>query len=160
MEGMVPFTSEAKAALDGANVAALKRGHTIIDPAHVLLAVLDAGGGAGRALREARAIPGEVRERANAAAGAAPPPAQPRGRENYLQALYAQALRDGRPVAVRLDERHPPVGDIGDPSVDAALLELILIKDSPAARLLRAHGIDEQRLGDAFGLADERGDDS
>ena len=75
--GVMPFTAEAKAALDGANAEALKRGHTIIDPAHVLLALLDAGGGATRALREAGAIPGEVRERANAVAGgaAAPPSA-------------------------------------------------------------------------------------
>jgi len=45
---------------------ALKRGHTVIDEAHLLLALVDAGGGATRALREAGAIPGEVRERADA----------------------------------------------------------------------------------------------
>jgi ATP-dependent Clp protease ATP-binding subunit ClpA len=67
--GMMPFSSDATAAVTGANAQALALGHTTIDAAHLLLALLDAGGGGARALREAGAIPGEVRERATAAAG-------------------------------------------------------------------------------------------
>ena len=49
----LPISTETKAALEGANARALALGHTTIDAAHLLLAVLDAGGGAARALREA-----------------------------------------------------------------------------------------------------------
>jgi ATP-dependent Clp protease ATP-binding subunit ClpA len=66
---MLQFTAEALAALEGANGQALARGHTTIDPAHLLLAVLDADGVARRVLREADLIVADVRERADAAAG-------------------------------------------------------------------------------------------
>jgi ATP-dependent Clp protease ATP-binding subunit ClpA len=146
-DGMIALTAEAKAALEGANAEALRRGHTIIDPAHLLLALLDAGGGATRALREAGAIPGDVRERANATAGAGPQHAA----ASREPADHAQALRDGHPVMVALADERRPIGDLGHPRVDAHLLELMLVKDTPAARLLREHGIDEARLRAAFG---------
>ncbi len=107
------FTPEAKAALEGANEQALSRGHTTIDPAHVLLAVLDADGVARRVLRETELIVADVRERAEAAAG--------------------------RPGA------SSPAGG------DARLLRLMLAGDSPAGRLLRAHGIDEAAVDAALG---------
>jgi ATP-dependent Clp protease ATP-binding subunit ClpA len=144
----VPFSAEAKAALEGANGEALALGHTVIDPAHILLALLDAGGGGARALREAGAIPGEVRERATAAAGTTRrTDRQPtRGRADH-----ARDLRDGHPVTVTLGEDAFPLGDLGNANVDARLLDLLLVNDTAAARLLRAHGIDEARLRDALG---------
>jgi ATP-dependent Clp protease ATP-binding subunit ClpC len=74
---VVPFSAEAKAALEGANHQALALGHTTIGPAHLLLALIDVGGGGARALRESGAIPSEVRERAIAAAGSGAPPEPP-----------------------------------------------------------------------------------
>jgi len=133
----MPISAEAKAAFEGANAQALSRGHTTIDAAHLLLALLDAGGGVPRALREAGAPPGAVRERAAAGAGAnagSPPHATP-------------ATAVGGTIA-----------DIGRPHLDAYLLELILGADGPVARLLREHGIDEIRLREAFGPANPSGE--
>jgi ATP-dependent Clp protease ATP-binding subunit ClpC len=142
--GMMPFSAEATAAVTGANAQALGLGHTVIDTAHLMLALLDAGGGGARALREAGAIPGEVRERAIAAAGATLPP----------QPGHERALRDGRPVIVSLDGT--PLGDLGHPNVDARLLELLLAGDTAAGRLLREHGIDESRVRAALVPPDAR----
>ena len=110
---MLQFTAEALAALEGANEQALARGHTTIDPAHLLLAVLDADGAARRVLREADLIVADVRERAEAAAG-----------------------QLGR-VAL------PPARAAPDDLRDLRALELMLVGDTAAARLLRAHGVDE-----------------
>lgn len=143
----VPFSADAKAALERANRQALTIGHTTIDPAHLLLALLEVGGGGARALRESGATPADVRERAKAAAGQ-PRPAHsnaPFGPGNHLH-----ALRSGHPVAVRLGGDGLALGDLGHPSLDAALLELMLVQDSAAARLLRAHGIDELVLRETF----------
>ena len=171
-EGVMPFTAEAKAALEGANDEALKRGHTIIDAAHLLLAVLDAGGGATRALREAGAIPGDVRERANVVAGSAPQPppgatfaapapgapvAPPGSVARRERSDHAEDLRRGDPVPVTLGMDARGIGDLGSPNVDRRLLELLLVNDTRAARLLREHGIDEQRLRDAFGSPERPG---
>jgi ATP-dependent Clp protease ATP-binding subunit ClpC len=116
--GMIPFSSEAITTATGANSQALSLGHTIIDPAHLLLALLEAGGGGTRALREAGAIPSEVRERAQRAAGGAEP----------------DAPDDDPPDVAAAHER------------EFRLLELMLLNDTPAGRLLRSHGIDEARL--------------
>ena len=126
----LPISAEAKAALEGANARALALGHTTIDPAHLVLAVLAAGGGATRALREAGAPPGAVRERATAAAGSGE---------------AASAGGDDGPVMAA-----------GDAEADAALLALVLKRNGAVARLLREHGIDEQRLRDAFGPEPDR----
>ena len=152
----LPIGAEAKEALEGANTQALQRGHTVIDPAHLLLALLDGSGGAARALREAGATPGAVRERAHAAAGTDPQPVSgPRGYRSWMSgervAGHAQALRNGRALPVTLGADTSPLGDLGHPHVDAPLLELMLAVDTPAARLLRAHGIDEARLREALG---------
>jgi hypothetical protein len=88
-----------------------------------------------------------VRERAKAAAGQ-PRPAHsnaPFGPGNHLH-----ALRGGHPVAVRLGGDGQALGDLGHPKLDAALLELMLVNDTTAARLLRAHGIDEVVLRETF----------
>ncbi|MEA2221111.1 MAG: ATP-dependent Clp protease ATP-binding subunit ClpC [Solirubrobacteraceae bacterium] len=156
-DGWTQFSPEAQAALEGANQQALALGHTTIDPAHLLLAVLDADGAARRVLRESEATVAEVRERALAAAGrpvpadgGQAPPADP------LRAAptdHAQQLRDGRPVAVMLLPGPYPIGDLGHPAVDARLLELMLVNDSRAARLLRDHGIDEAAVRAALGPA-------
>ena len=163
----LPISSETKAALEGANARALALGHTTIDTAHLLLAVLDAGGGGARALREAGAPPGAVRERATEAAGGAPrgvsdsvttPPssetAAPAARDDVgrlERGDHAEDLRHGDPVPVVLGLDARDIGDLGHPSVDGRLLELMLVNDTVAARLLREHGIDETRLRDAFG---------
>jgi ATP-dependent Clp protease ATP-binding subunit ClpC len=145
---LLQFTPEATAALAGANEQALARGHTTIEPAHLLLAVLDADGVARRVLREADLIVADVRERADAAAG--------RPRTNRLPSGsggggYGQDLLDGHPVAVTLGQDAVPIGDVGQPRVDARLLGLMLARDTPAARLLREHGIDEAAVDAAFG---------
>jgi hypothetical protein len=136
----MPFSSEAKAALEGANTQALGLGHTTIEPAHVLLAVLDADGPARRVLRESELIVADVRERAIAAAGS-PRPGGGAVAPGPLD--HAAQLRDGDPVSVILGQDAYPIGDLGHPAVDGQLLGLLLVNDTPAARLLRAHGIDE-----------------
>lgn len=125
--GMLPFSAEAIAAVTGANTQALSLGHTTIDPAHLLLALLDAGGGGARALREAGAIPSELRGRASAVAGspAAPSPGP---------------LPAGTPQP-----------ELPDPHPDVRLLERMLLDDTPVARMLRDHGIDEVLLRELFG---------
>ncbi len=145
---MLQFTPEAKAALEGANEQALARGHTTIDPAHLLLAVLDADGDARRVLREAELIVADVRERADAAAGS---PRQARRPAAAGRADHAEDLRDGAPVGVTLGQDAFPLGDIGHPHVDARLLGLMLVGDTRAAHLLRAHGIDEAAIEAALG---------
>lgn len=136
--GPVPFSAEATAALGAANGQALALGQTTIDPAHVLLALLDAGGGGMRALREAGAIPSDVRERARDAAGRPARSVLPAG-------------DGGDALSVTLGGDRFPLGDLGHPDVDRRLLELLLVNDTRAARLLRAHGIDEARLREALG---------
>ena len=39
-----------------------------------------------------------------------------------------------------------PIGDLGNPSTDAGVLLAMLVAGGRAARLLRAHGIDEQAV--------------
>jgi len=146
----VPMSADGKAALEGANAQALRLGHTTIDPAHLLLALIEAGGGV-RALREAGAIPSEVRERAHAAAGTVRATARQPGDG---PATHVDDLRAGHPVAVRLGADAYPIGDLGHPQVDAQLLELILVNDTIVAQLLREHGIDERLLRETFGPAD------
>jgi ATP-dependent Clp protease ATP-binding subunit ClpC len=148
---LLQFTPEAKAALEGANEQALSRGHTTINPAHLLLAVLDAEGDARRVLREADLIVADVRERADAAAGkpSATPAAAATGHAGHAD--HAEELRDGHPVTVRLGQHALPIGDLGHPRVDARLLGLMLVGDTPVARLLRAHGIDEAAIDAALG---------
>jgi len=158
----LPFSPEATLALEAANSQALSRGHTVIDAAHLLLALMEAGGGAARALREAGAVPGAVRERASAAAGRGPQrlpaPALPEMPIGPIvsgarpeRTDHAEHLRSGDPVPVTLGTDARGIGDLGHPSVDAYLLELLLVNDTIAARLLRAHGIDEILLREVFG---------
>jgi ATP-dependent Clp protease ATP-binding subunit ClpA len=140
----MPVSAEAKAALEGANTQALKRGHTIIGPADLLLALLVAGGGAARTLRETGAKPADVRKRASAAAQSAD-----RARPAISHAAgpdHEAALRGGHPVSVTLGDDAAPIGDLGSPRVDARLLSLMLLVDTPAARFLRARGIDQLTL--------------
>jgi ATP-dependent Clp protease ATP-binding subunit ClpA len=143
----MPISAEAKAVLEGANAQALRRGHTIIGPADLLLALLVAGGGAARTLRECGEKPSAVRERASAAAESAARsrPVVPRGAGDH-----EQDLRGGHPVTVTLGDDGFPIGDLGHPSVDARLLGLMLARDTPGARFLRDHGIDELQVSAAL----------
>ena len=121
----------------------------------MLLALIDVGGGGGRAPREAGAIPSEVRERANAAAGK-PRPTNRQAADGAPD-QHVGDLRSGHPVAVRLGADAYPIGDLGHPQVDALLLELLLVNDTIVAQLLRAHHIDEALLRDVFGPRDAEG---
>lgn len=119
----LPISAETKAALEGANARALALGHTTIDPAHLLLAVLDAGGGAARALREAGAPPGGVRERATVAAGTAGATAPGAGDDPAGDAaLLALVLRKDGAVAALLRER----------GIDEALLREVFDPSDPS----------------------------
>ena len=156
------YTTRSREALSAAIRHAEARDNQELAPAHLLLALLDAGGGGARAVREAGAIPSELREWARGAAGrpeadwtayapaypqaplpGAPPPG---ARAPATPVDHAAALRAGDPVSVALGGDPTPIGDLGRPAVDRRLLELMLVNDTPAARLLRAHGVDEARL--------------
>lgn len=185
---VIPFAADATATLKGANAQALALGHTTIEVAHVLLALMETGGGGARALREAGAIPSEVRERALTLAGSGAGPGGAAGAQagwtayadpdsspdehaaERLLALrdraaratrtptaeHAAGLRAGHPLTVSLGG-DGPLGDLGNPNVDRQLLELLLVNDTHAARLLRERGIDEVLLRERFGSPDERG---
>lgn len=146
---MVQLSPDAMAALEGANAQALALGHTTIDPAHLLLAVLDADGPARRVLRESGMTVADVRERAQLTAGLGPPT----GRcvpEGEPPPSHEQRLRDGDAVSVTLGADPLPIGDLGHPGVDARLLSLMLVGDTRAGRLLRAHGIDDAAVREAL----------
>ena len=66
-------------------------------------------------------------------------------------AEHAARLREGHPVTVTVGDDGLPLGDLGNANVDRQLLELLLVNETPAARFLRAHGIDEARLRDELG---------
>ncbi len=148
--GWSQFSAEAKAALEGANAQALALGHTTIEPAHLLLAVLDADGAARRVLRESELTVADVRERALAAAGNPARGGVARGsvapEDDSSRHDHASDLRAGDPVMVILGADPYPIGDLGNPNVDRYLLELLLVNDTRAARVLREHGIDEAAL--------------
>jgi ATP-dependent Clp protease ATP-binding subunit ClpC len=127
------FTPEAKAALEGANEQALSRGHTTIDPAHLLLSVLDSEGAARRILRESELTVADVRERATAAAGRPPRPADGPAPARAGRPDHAEDLRHGHPLTVTLGQDPYPIGDLGHPAVDAQLLALLLVQDSPGS---------------------------
>jgi hypothetical protein len=153
--GWTQFSAEAKAALEGANTQALALGHTTIEPAHLLLAVLDADGVARRVLRESALTVADVRERAIAAAGRPArvpgPDAPDLGYPPRANRDHAGDLRAGHPVTVQLGGDPFPTGDLGSPNVDARLLALMLVNDTPGARFLRAHGVDEAAIREALG---------
>ena len=121
---MVQLSHDALAALEGANAQALALGHTTIDPAHLLLAVLDADGPARRVLRESGLTVADVRERATLTAGLGPPAGRSVPEEAPPAPSHEQRLRDGDPVPVTLGTDPLPIGDLGHPSVDARLLAL------------------------------------
>jgi ATP-dependent Clp protease ATP-binding subunit ClpA len=148
---MVQLSHDALAALEGANGQALALGHTTIDPAHLLLAVLDADGPARRVLRESGLTVAEVRDRATLTAGLGPPAGRSVPEEAPPAPSHEQRLRDGDPVSVTLSADALPIGDLGHPSVDARLLSLMLVNDTHAARFLRAHGVDEEAVREALG---------
>jgi hypothetical protein len=152
------FTAEAMAALQTARDHAATTGHTEIRPGHVLLALLAAGPTAARILGEVGiAVPAARSAAEHAAAhpptpAAAPPPLAdpPPSRVPALdEGRFEDAIRDGRPVMVRLHNA-PPLGDIGHPLVDARLLRVMLAADGRVARMLRAHGVDEAALDAAL----------
>jgi Clp amino terminal domain, pathogenicity island component len=147
--GQIPFTSGAKATLERALREAQALGHDDIAPSHLLLgladepeAVLAAGATTERiraaALRRLAAAP-------TAPAASWPPP--PRAPFD-LDATIAT----GGAVPVWLGARDLPIGDLGNPRVDARLLLAMLAKDGHSAALLRDHGLDEAAVRARLGL--------
>jgi hypothetical protein len=55
----------------------------------------------------------------------------------------------GRPIAVDIDQQ--PLGDLGNPRVDARLLLAIALRDSSVADWLRERGVDEAAIRAEFG---------
>ena len=135
----VPFTAGAKAALERAPAEADGLEHTVVMPAHILLAlaaepeaVLAAGCPADR-----------LRAHALRRLEQHPPP-----RRFDLEA----AIAGGDAVPVWLGGRTLPIGDLGHPSVDAKLLLAMLAKQGGGAALLREHGVDEAAVAARLGL--------
>jgi ATP-dependent Clp protease ATP-binding subunit ClpA len=132
----MPFTPSAKKALELSVEEAAYRGEPKVRPGHVLLALLGVDAGARAVLEGLGESVDEVRDRAEAAA---------HRRSSRAPEDALQALREGFPVIVRLGEGLP-LGDLGNPRVDARLLRAMLVADGRAAALLREHGVDEDAI--------------
>jgi ATP-dependent Clp protease ATP-binding subunit ClpA len=126
---MVPFTAEAKRALDRA-----VEGEGTIRPAELLLALLD-DPDVEAALADARVDLPALRERAEASAW------------EPTTASLEDRIRGGDAVPVVLGGGLP-IGDLGNARTDACLLRAILTRDGKIAALLRRHGIDDDALSD------------
>ncbi|MEA2255029.1 MAG: hypothetical protein QOG35_1074 [Solirubrobacteraceae bacterium] len=127
--GWVAFTGAAKAALERAANEALRRGHPLVVPAHLLLALA--------AEPEALLASGSAPDRLRAAA------------ERRLEATaiprfdLEATMRAGAPIPVWLGDRELPIGDLGNPRVDGRILLAMLALGGRSAALLRGHGVDE-----------------
>jgi ATP-dependent Clp protease ATP-binding subunit ClpC len=157
--GVLPYSPDALAAIEGAPKHAAVRDDAEVRPADIWLSVLDGGGLAARALQAAGVQLQAVRDAALAAVNRPEtghvPESAPRigvSEGDYLSSLAAaeRALAEGDAVMVTLN-RDLPLGDIGNFRVDARLLLLMLAADGPAARLLRAHGIHGSVIQAALG---------
>ncbi len=153
----LPFSAEARAAIETADAQATSRGHTHVRPGHVLLALLAAGTTASQVLAGADVSEDTARR---AAEHAAEHPASGVAAASSLrlaaglvpaldEGRFDDAIREGHPVVVRLHSA-PPLGDIGNALVDARLLKLMLAADGRVARMLRAHGVDESAVDAVF----------
>ena len=153
----LPFTAEAKRALELAAAEASRLGHPRVVPGHLLLGLLNAGDTTAGLLAQAgvsrdAAAAGAERAAAQPPSLGAPGPPALR-RVGLVPALddgrFEDAVREGHPVMVRLHDA-PPLGDIGSPQVDARLLRIIIAADGRLARLLHAHGITEAAIDAAL----------
>jgi hypothetical protein len=126
--GQLAFEEETIAAFRHAVSEAGRLGQddARVRPEHLLLALLSEGLESHRVLVELGADIGALRRRA---AGETP------GRD-ALQVTFGFGA---------------PLGDMGDPQTDARVLLAMLAKGRRAADLLRAHGIDEQRVCELAG---------
>jgi hypothetical protein len=120
-EGMIPFTGGATAVLERALELALDDRH-VVTPAHLLRALLEQEGPA-EILHRCGRSPEQVRATLD---GMPPEPAR------------------GDAEIVEIDGR--PLGDLGNPRTDAALLRSILRRGGPVAEWLRERGVDEAAL--------------
>jgi hypothetical protein len=135
-EGQLPFTDAARRVLEQAPVATRRLGHEHVAPGHLLMAL--------------SADPAVI-----SLSGLDPA----RLRDEALRHLVdvparfdlATAVRDGGPVPVWLGHRDVPIGDLGHPRVDAAVLLAILGLGGGGAALLREHGLDEATVRSALG---------
>ena len=114
--GEVPFSPAARDALEGAWTEAMQLGHTRVEPAHLMLAVL----------RPQEA----VARRVLVNAGATPPAV----RSEILQRLDEKA------------EAEAPAPASGNPEADGQALLAILRRHGAVAAWLRERGIDEQAV--------------
>ena len=146
----VPMSADGKAALEGANAQALRLGHTTIDPAHLLLALIEAGGGGPRAARGRRDSQRGARARQRRRPGRCVRPRASRddGPRRPIWPTCAPAIRS------RCGSAPTPTR-----SATSAIRRstrtcssCILVNDTIVAQLLREHGIDERLLRETFGL--------
>jgi hypothetical protein len=146
----LPFSAEARAAIETADAQATSREHRHVHPGHVLLALLAVGTTASQVLARA-GVSEDTARRAGEHAAEHPPSGVAAASSTRLVAglvpaldegRFEDAIREGHPVLVRLHSA-PPLGDIGNALVDARLLKLMLAADGRVARMLRGHGVDE-----------------
>jgi ATP-dependent Clp protease ATP-binding subunit ClpA len=127
----MPFSDGAMATLEHALIVRLERGDRHVGPEHLLLAMLDQPE-AMDVLLACGVEPEQVRS-ALAAFPAAPTERRPPEPRDVEQA-----------IVVSLDDE--PIGDLGNPRVDARLLLAILQRDGRVAAWLRSRGVDERAV--------------
>jgi hypothetical protein len=135
--GRLPFTPRAKKALELGLRNALRLGHNYIGAEHLLLGVLQVEHTAGQVIARLGLAVDPLVARAEALAG---------GDDRPLRVDALAVLESGDPLAVYLGESRLPIGDFGNPRVDARLLLLMLRADTRMGRWLRSKGIDEDAV--------------
>jgi ATP-dependent Clp protease ATP-binding subunit ClpC len=131
--GMIPFTPEAKRALELA--VGLAAADQPVGPAHLLIALYDAEHTVAELIADFGLQPIRIREHAQAVADVIVAPLTP-----------LETLRSGAPLSVILGHGSLPIGDFGNPRVDARLLLLMLRADTRIGQWLRSKGIDEDAI--------------
>lgn len=137
-----PYTAEALSAIQDAGVQALQRGQPHVGPGHILLALLASDTAAARMLADAGGSIDHAR-------GAASTAAMQATTARWTVDRARRAFEAGDPVMLTLD-RGLPLGDVGNPRVDAQMLLIMLAADGKVAAFLREHGLDEAAIRAAF----------
>jgi ATP-dependent Clp protease ATP-binding subunit ClpC len=130
----LPMREETIEVLSDAEARAAAANSTYVEPAHLLASLLDERCSASRVVLQLGVNADELRAQL----------AQGVGELSAPQAVHDHlAAGDAVPVTLGFGL---PVGDLGNPRTDGRLLLSILAAAGPAAQLLRAHGVDEDRL--------------
>lgn len=137
--GQLPFTPEAKSALEAAIDLADNMRDPVVGTKHLLLALSESDPSA-NLLHELGIQAGDVRVALSEL---------PSNGGDDDVSVVPDPRDPGLAITARLGEHL--VGDLGNARTDAHLLLAIVLRNGPVAAWLREHGVDEASVDDAFG---------